>query len=146
MRKEESGWPRKVKVGYGTDSSKRGLHPRGLVDTIIWREADLKKLDPKVHIIRLARRVGERKRLTILDRARHLNFHIANPGKEETRPVTEETATGTTSEIGETRSEVAKTTEIQEEKEGFSRKESAKAEELSPEEEASEVSREEDSE
>ncbi len=135
MRKEESGWPRKVKVGYRTDSSKRGLHPRGLVDTIIWREADLEKLDPKVHIVRLARRIGERKRLTILDRARHLNFHIANPGKEETRPVTEEPASATTTEPGQALSEVAKTTGMEEE--GLSEKEPVKAEEESLEEEAS---------
>ncbi len=140
MRKEESGWPRKVKVGYRTDSSKRGLHPRGLVDTIIWREADLEKLDPKIHIVRLARRIGERKRLTVLDRARHLNFHIANPGKEETRPVTEEPAPGITSEPGEVGSQVAKTSGMQE-------KESVKAEEISSKEEASDsASREEESE
>jgi hypothetical protein len=86
MRKEESGWPRKVKVGYGTDGSTRGLHPRGLVDRRVWREADLEKLDPKVHIIRIAASVGGKKRIGILDRAAQLNFHIANPGRRETTP------------------------------------------------------------
>jgi hypothetical protein len=92
MRKEESGWPRKVKVGYGTNARTRGLHPRGLIDSIVWRESDLEKLDAKLHIVRLARRIGERKRVAILDRARQLNFHIANPGKRESPPApTEET-------------------------------------------------------
>ena len=90
MRKEESGFPAKVKNGYGTASSTRGLHPRGLVDTIVWREVELEKLDPKVHIVRIAARVGEKKRLGILTKAKDLNFHIANPGKEEGRAVTEQ--------------------------------------------------------
>src|SRR5713226_5146360 len=104
MRKEESGWPHKVKVGYGTKSSTKGLHPKGLVDRLVWRQIDLEKLDPKVDIVRIAHRVGEKKRLDILDRAKQLNFHIANPGKVEARPPGEES----TKEEKITSSEVAK--------------------------------------
>jgi large subunit ribosomal protein L32e len=89
MRKEESGFPAKVKNGYGTAGATRGLHPRGLVDMLVWREVELEKLDPKVHIVRIAARVGEKKRRGILTRAKDLNFHIANPGKEEGRAVGE---------------------------------------------------------
>jgi len=92
MRKEESGFPAKVKNGYGTTASTRGLHPRGLVDQLVWREVELEKLDPKVHIVRIAARVGEKKRRGILAKAKDLNFHIANPGKEEGRAVTEQLA------------------------------------------------------
>jgi large subunit ribosomal protein L32e len=92
MRKEESGFPAKVKVGYGSDSTTRGLHPRGLIDQLVWRETELDKLDPKLHIVRIAGRVGERKRLGIIAKAKEHNFHIANPGKEESRPVTEPAA------------------------------------------------------
>lgn len=93
MRKEESGFPAKVKVGYGTNHSLRGLHPRGLVDRLISRESDLEELDPKVHIVRVSGRVGERKRIAIIAKAKDRNFHIANPGKEESRPITETTET-----------------------------------------------------
>jgi large subunit ribosomal protein L32e len=89
MRKEESGFPAKVKVGYGSDSSTRGLHPRGLIDKRVSREADLESLDPKLYIIRISSRVGERKRRGIIAKAKEHNFHVANPGKEEARPVTE---------------------------------------------------------
>src|SRR5260370_26029857 len=92
MRKEESGFPAKVKNGYGTASATRGLHTRGLVDTLVWREVELEKLDTKVHIVRIAARVGEKKRRGILTKAKDLNFHIANPGKEEGRAVTEQPA------------------------------------------------------
>ena len=90
IRKEESGWPAKVKVGYGTATATRGLHPRGLQDRLIHRLAELDGLDPKIHIIRISARVGERKRLALLDEIRHRNFHIVNPGKEEEKPVTSE--------------------------------------------------------
>ena len=89
MRKEESGFPAKVKNGYGSAGSTRGLHPRGLVDILVWREVELEKLDPRLHLVRIAARVGEKKRRGILNKAKDLNFHIANPGKEEGRAVTE---------------------------------------------------------
>lgn len=96
MRKEESGFPAKVKVGYGTSHLLRGLHPRGLVERLIFRETDLEMLDPKVHILRVSARVGERKRIAIIAKAKDRNFHIANPGKEESRPITEAAAVGET--------------------------------------------------
>jgi large subunit ribosomal protein L32e len=109
MRKEESGFPAKVKNGYGTASSTRGLHPRGLVDQLVWREFELDKLDPKVHIVRIAARVGEKKRRGILAKAKDLNFHIANPGKEEGRAVAEQPAAeaekGLPAETGEEKME-----------------------------------------
>lgn len=92
MRKEESGFPAKVKVGYGRSHSLRGLHPRGLVERLIFRESDLEMLDPKIYILRVSGRVGERKRIAIIAKAKDRNFHIANPGKEESRPITDATA------------------------------------------------------
>ena len=89
MRKEESGFPAKVKAGYGSAAATRGLHPRGLVDRRVWRASELDELDPKIHIIRIAAQVGEKKRLGIVEKAKDLNFHIANPGKEEARPIAE---------------------------------------------------------
>ena len=109
MRKEESGFPAKVKNGYGTAGSTRGLHPRGLVDTLVWREVELEKMDPKVHIVRIAAGVGEKKRRGILTKAKDLNFHVANPGKEEGRAVTEQPAAqeeqGLPAETGEEKME-----------------------------------------
>jgi len=90
MRKEESGWPAKVKVGYGTAAATRGLHPRGLQEHLIHRLAELEGMDPKLHIIRISARVGERKRLALLDEIRRRNLHVANPGKAEEKPVAAE--------------------------------------------------------
>ncbi len=89
MRKEKNGWPAKVKVGYGTKASGRGLHPRGLIERLVQNESDLEGLNPKTHIVRLSGQLGEKRRLVLLERVRTLNIHIANPGKEETRPIGE---------------------------------------------------------
>ena len=90
MRKEKSGWPPKVKVGYGKKASTKGRHPRGLIEWLVKDESDLEGLDPKLHIVRLSGRLGERRRLVLLDRVKVLGVHVANPGKEEARPVAEE--------------------------------------------------------
>ena len=90
IRKEEAGWPAKVKVGYGTAARTRGLHPRGLQERLVHRLSELDALDPKVHIVRISARIGERKRLLILEELRQRNLHVANPGKAEERPVSAE--------------------------------------------------------
>lgn len=87
IRKEEAGWPAKVKVGYGTAARTRGLHPRGLQERRVYKLSELDALDPKIHIVKIAARVGERKRLLILEELRQRNFHVANPGKTQERPV-----------------------------------------------------------
>src|SRR5437899_11053651 len=78
MRKEESGFPAKVKNGYGSAVSTRGLHPRGLVDQLVWRGVELEKLDPKIHIVRIAARLGAKKRREILTKAKHRDCDSAN--------------------------------------------------------------------
>src|SRR5207249_1731432 len=44
MRKEEAGWPAKVKAGYGTAAATRGLHPRVLQERLIHRLSELEGL------------------------------------------------------------------------------------------------------
>jgi large subunit ribosomal protein L32e len=114
MRKEEAGWPAKVKVGYGTAAATRGLHPRGLQERLIHRLSELEGLDPKIHIIRISARVGERKRLTLLDELRQRKFHIANPGKEEEKPVSAEEPIADESPISEQTQTASKTSETEE--------------------------------
>ncbi len=132
IRKEEAGWPPKVKVGYGTKAATRGLHPRGLQERLINRLSELEGLDPKIHIIRISRRVGERKRLPLLEEIRHRNFHIANPGKAEEKPVTTEEPTAEEalgSEETQIASKPSKTEEVTEESaEPETMEESAKSE------------------
>jgi hypothetical protein len=47
---------------------------------IVHRASDLDKLDPKANAARIGHTVGEKKRVTILDRARELEIKVVNPG------------------------------------------------------------------
>src|SRR5205809_1218664 len=89
MRKEESGFPPKVKAGYGSNTSARGLHPRGLVEHLVWRLSELEKVDAKIHIIRIAAVACERTRIRIIAKANVQNLHIENPRNGVRRLVAE---------------------------------------------------------
>ena len=86
MRKEKAGWPRRAKVGYGVSSSSKGLHPRGLSQRRVEKLSDMEGLNPKSDILFLSRRLGERRRLMLLERAKELGLRVANPGKGEVTP------------------------------------------------------------
>jgi len=90
MRKEKGGWPSKAKVGYGAASRSKGLHPRGLSERLVDKLSDLNGLDPKAHIVRFSARLGERKRLILLEKAREFGLRIANPGREGASSVEEQ--------------------------------------------------------
>ncbi len=114
MRKEKKGWPALVKAGRGSAASTRGRHPRGLIERLVRNEADLEGLNPKVHIIRLSAQLGERRRIVLVERAKSLNIHIANPGKEEARPIGGEPKETETSAIeGLPRAETGKSAEVE---------------------------------
>ncbi len=111
MRKEKAGWPPKVKNGYGSSAATRGLHPRMLAERRLERLSDLEGLDPRLHIIRFSARLGEKKRLLLLERVRQLKFHIANPGKEEARPAEAEQPTGPEEASGQLEPDTGETPE-----------------------------------
>src|SRR5436309_14449463 len=79
MRKEESGFPAKVKNGYGSASSTPGLHHRGLVDLPGWRKVELEKIEQKVQFVRIAASAGGKKRRGIIARAKDLNYDREKP-------------------------------------------------------------------
>ena len=115
------------------------MHPRGLQERRIHGVAELEGLDPKIHIIRISARVGERKKIALLDELRHRNFHIANPGKEEEKPVTAEeptTAEAPVSEEAQVSSAKSETAEATEEKGEPETMEEAAKDDANEEEEA----------
>lgn len=81
MRKQKSGVPAIVKVGYRGPRDARGLHPSGYTDNVVYNSADLAGLDPKKDAVRLARTVGTRKRKEIIEQAVKAKFKILNAGK-----------------------------------------------------------------
>lgn len=80
MRKQKSGMPALVKVGYRSPKAARGLHPSGYRDNLIHNSTDLARLDPKIDAARIAHTVGKRKRIEIISKALELGIKVLNPG------------------------------------------------------------------
>jgi large subunit ribosomal protein L32e len=80
MRKQVSGVPPLVKVGYRGPKKARGLHPSGYRDKLIHNIRDLEKLDPKTDAARIGHSVGRRKRIDIVNKANALGIKVLNKG------------------------------------------------------------------
>jgi large subunit ribosomal protein L32e len=80
MRKQYSGVPPIVKIGYRGPKRARGLHPSGYIDHIVFNVNDLTKLDVTKDAARLAHTVGTRKRKEILAKANNLGIKVLNAG------------------------------------------------------------------
>jgi large subunit ribosomal protein L32e len=81
MRKQKSGLPAIVKVGYRGPRAARGLHPSGYTDNIVHNVGELSKLDPEKDAARIGHTVGKRKRAEIISKATGLRIKILNAGK-----------------------------------------------------------------
>jgi large subunit ribosomal protein L32e len=81
MRKQFSGVPPIVKIGYRGPKAARGLHPSGFIDHIVFNVNDLTGLDATKDAARIAHTVGTRKRNEILVKATNLGIKVLNPGK-----------------------------------------------------------------
>ena len=60
-------------------ASLRYLHPSMFVEVMVHNAKDLEGLNPEKNVIRIGHTVGERKRVTIMDRARGLGVRVLNP-------------------------------------------------------------------
>ena len=81
MRKQKSGMPAIVKVGYRGPRVARGLHPSGYTDNLVHNVNELSRLDPKKDAARLGHTVGKRKRVGMIAKATELGIKVLNAGK-----------------------------------------------------------------
>ncbi len=88
MRKQFSGVPPLVKIGYGGPKLARGLHPSGFVDNLVYNVNDLSLLDKNKDAARMAHTVGNKKRLEIIERAQSLGIQLLNGKKTQTKTTT----------------------------------------------------------
>lgn len=89
MRKQFSGYPPLVKIGYGGPKISRGLHPSGFSDNLVYNVNDLSLLDKNKDSARIAHTVGNKKRLEIIAKAESLGIKLLNGRKndiKETNP------------------------------------------------------------
>ena len=93
MRKQVSGVPPLVKVGYKGPRRSSGLHPSGYNDILVFNTKDLTKIDPKKDAVRIAHGVGNKKRIDIVTEATKLKIKILNAGKIEAKKLPEKVET-----------------------------------------------------
>jgi len=68
-----------ARPGYGSPTAEKGLHPSGFIEVLLDRIQDVDNIDPNTQAIRIARTVGQRKRLEILKKAKSMGLKILNP-------------------------------------------------------------------
>lgn len=81
MRRQMSGVPPLVKIGYGGPRKARGLHPSGYTDNLVHNVQDLSILNKDKDAVRIAHTVGTKKRLDIISQAESLGLKILNGKK-----------------------------------------------------------------
>ena len=81
MRQKRKGWPKSVKVGYGSPKAVRGLHPSGLKEVAVFNVGDLTIVDPETQVARIGGSVGARKRTAIVAEAFNLGIRVLNTGE-----------------------------------------------------------------
>lgn len=79
IRKREKGHMAMPSIGYRSSKKLRGLHPSGMQEVLVHNIKDMDGLHPKIHAVRIAHRVGDRKRLAMLERADDLGLRVLNP-------------------------------------------------------------------
>ena len=78
IRRKIKGWPPGPSMGYKGPKIARFLHPSGYKEVIVYNVADLSNVDVNTQAVRIAHRVGKRKRADIIAKAKELNLKILN--------------------------------------------------------------------
>ncbi len=78
MRRHMKYRPPVVRVGYRTPVEVRGLHPSGFSEVLIYNPSQLEGVNPEREAVRIARTVGTRKRIEIIEKADTLNIRVLN--------------------------------------------------------------------
>ena len=83
MREHKGYRPPVVGSGYRNPKKVRGLHPSGFKEILVHNPRDLDFVNPEREAVRIASRVGVRKRLEIEKKAEELGIRVLNPMHRE---------------------------------------------------------------
>ena len=79
MREHKGYRPPVVDSGYRGPRKVRGLHPSGFREVLVHNPSELDRVNPEREAIRIASRVGMRKRIAIEKKAEELGIRVLNP-------------------------------------------------------------------
>jgi large subunit ribosomal protein L32e len=77
------GYPKRVKIGYGSPKGAKGLHPTGLITVVVSNISELGNVDKKTMGAIVSGKVGNRKRVEIVKKCQELGIKILNFKAEE---------------------------------------------------------------
>lgn len=66
-------------VGYRVPKELRYLHPSGFREVLVHNVNELLKVNPEKEVVRIASKVGKKKRSEILKKAEELKIKVLNP-------------------------------------------------------------------
>ncbi len=72
-----------AQAGYGSPAAVKGLHPSGYCDVLVNTVADLDNVDAATEAIRIAAKVGGRKKAMIEAKASELGIKVLNATRSE---------------------------------------------------------------
>ncbi len=78
VRLKYDGWPPGAGIGYRSPKSTRGIHPSGYHEVLVYTIEELKTINPKIQVIRIAHTVGKRKKARILAEAKKKRIRVLN--------------------------------------------------------------------
>jgi len=67
-------------VGYRSPKKLRGLHPSGLIEKVVHNMNQINELDPNIHGLKISSKIGNKKRMGMIEKAQLKNFKILNLG------------------------------------------------------------------
>jgi large subunit ribosomal protein L32e len=79
-RKKTKSGVKSPSVGYRSPKKVRGLHPSGYEEVRIFTKNDLIGLNNKKHALKIASRLGARKRIALIDYVQSRGFKVLNIG------------------------------------------------------------------
>jgi len=79
MRKGEKAKGKRPSIGYGAPKETRFLHPSGFREVLIANVNELKKIDPIKEAVRISSKVGKKKKIEIINKAKELEIKVLNP-------------------------------------------------------------------
>jgi len=79
IRRREKGKRKMPSPSYGAPRALRYLHPSGFKEVLIYNPKDLEKIDVKKEAVKIAHKVGKKKRQEIIKKAEELKIKVLNP-------------------------------------------------------------------